>query len=49
VTCFDGDWEVYLMRGAPPLASAVPSISFGGLALLAGLVLGAVAWARRGG
>ena len=26
----------------------VPSISFGGLALLAGLVLGSVAWARRG-
>jgi hypothetical protein len=26
----------------------VPSISFGGLALLTGLVLGIVAWARRG-
>ena len=42
------DYEIYLMRGAPPAANLVPSISFDGLALLGGLVLGIVAWARRG-
>jgi hypothetical protein len=31
-----------------PEPNPVPSISFGGLALLAGLVLGSGAWARRG-
>ena len=40
--------EIYLMRGAPPSAQLVPSISPGGLALLAGVVLGIVARARRG-
>ena len=42
------DYEIYLMRGAPPApAELVTSVSVGGLALLAGLVLGIVAWARR--
>ena len=31
----------------PVLVEAAPSISFGGLALLTGLVLGIVGWARR--
>ena len=37
-------------EGEPSVCTAVrlPSISFGGLALLAGLVLGTAAWARRG-
>ena len=44
-----GYFEIHLMRGAPPVpVPLVPSISPGGLALLAGLVLGIVAWARRG-
>ncbi|MBW1685579.1 MAG: hypothetical protein JRS35_11045 [Deltaproteobacteria bacterium] len=44
--CDGGDWEIYMttITGRTP----VPSISFSGLALLAGLVLGIVAWARRG-
>ena len=33
---------------ALPGAQPVPSVSFGGLAVLAGLMLGSVAWARRG-
>jgi len=42
------DGEIYLMRGAPAApVELVPSISPGGLALLAGLVLGIVTWARR--
>jgi hypothetical protein len=45
---YDGnDYEIYFMRGAPRSAELVPSISFGGLALLAGLALGIVAWARQ--
>ena len=43
------DYEIYLARGAPPRAWPVPAVSFGGLALLAGLVLVIVAWARRTG
>jgi hypothetical protein len=42
--CTGGDFGIYMTTVAEPL----PSISFGGLALLAGLVLGIVAWARRG-
>jgi len=45
VWCGDdgNDWEVYMTTIPEP----VPSISFGGLALLAGLVVGSVAWARQ--
>ena len=42
--CTGGDWEIYMTT----ISNPVPSISFGGLALLASLVLGVVAWARRG-
>ena len=47
---WDGqDYEIHFMRGAPPPpAQLVPSVSFGGLALLAGPLLSVVAWARRG-
>jgi len=45
---WQSNYEIYLMLDAPPAPDAVPSISPGGLALLAGLVLGIVAWARRG-
>ena len=47
---YNDDMEIYFMRGAPrSFGYAIPAISPGGLALLAGLVLGIVAWARRGG
>jgi len=42
--CTGGDWEIYMATITEP----VPSLSFGGLALLAALVLGSVVWARRG-
>ena len=41
------DPYIHLLRGVEPPPRAVPSVSFGGLALLAGLVLGIVAWTRR--
>ena len=41
------DYEIYMSTFTTPVP--VPSISFGGLALLAGLVICFVAWARRGG
>jgi hypothetical protein len=44
----DDDFEIYFARGAPPVVIPVPSVSFGGLSLLAGLVLCVVAWAGRG-
>ncbi len=43
-TCSGGDYEIYMATITEP----VPSLSFGGLALLAGLVLGIVGWARWG-
>ena len=41
-TCSGGDWEIYMTT----IPNPVPSLSFDGLALLAGLLLGSVAWAR---
>ena len=40
-----GDVEAFVAGVFAP--TPLPSISFGGLALLAGLVLGIVGWARR--
>jgi hypothetical protein len=40
------DYEIYMTTIPGPIH--VPSISFSGFALLAGLVVGSVAWARRG-
>jgi hypothetical protein len=45
---FQGPLPSDLARAGRQIAQPLPSISVGGLALLAGLLLGIVAWARRG-
>ena len=45
---YDKYWDYEIYMTTIPEMNPFPSISFGGLALLAGLVLGIVAWARRG-
>ena len=45
-SCDGGDWEIYMTTISEP--NPVPSMSFGSLALLAGVLLGVAAWARRG-
>ena len=45
VSPHSGDYDVFAAKLAAAVSS-VPSISFGGLALLAGLVLGIMVWAR---